>query len=150
MSCCHILKILGIRAFYGFGFTSIDADFYYFQNNIFGNISRSSEIKFTRALLLLCFVIVSQRVFQLSRNMQHKHNIRREKRKKIDKIDESSKKTYDLSLFNISITSLYQCHIIIIAIFINGSKLKNFKCLNLIFPFYLTWFSSEMVFFLFD
>ena len=35
------------------------------------------------------FVIVSQRVFQLSRNMQHKHNMRGEKRKPYIKLDAS-------------------------------------------------------------
>ena len=39
----------------------------------------------------LCFVVFTQCDVCQSRNFQHKHNIRREKRKKNDKIDESSK-----------------------------------------------------------
>ena len=39
----------------------------------------------------LCFVVFTQCDVCQSRKFQHKHNIRREKRKKNDKIDESSK-----------------------------------------------------------
>ena len=39
----------------------------------------------------LCFVVFTQCDVCQSRNFQHKHNIRREKRKKNDKIDKSSK-----------------------------------------------------------
>ena len=64
----------------------------------------------TRALLLLLFCYFTQRDMCLSRTLQHIHNMRREKRKKNNKIDESSKvermpgillapQTKDLSLF---------------------------------------------------
>ena len=45
----------------------------------------------TRALLLVFAVFTQCDVCRQSRTFQHKHDIRREKRKKNDKIDESSK-----------------------------------------------------------
>ena len=45
----------------------------------------------TRALLLPFFVFLTQRDMCKTRNLQHKHNMRREKRKKHGKIGESSK-----------------------------------------------------------